>query len=178
MLENAIARRYASAFFSLAQERNALDQFEVEMQTVVDTIAANADLKAVIDDQLMAADVKKGIIEEVFAGQISSVTIDFIKVIMDKRRENYLTDMNASFVNLANAARNIQDAEVTAAHPLTEDEVTGLQAQLAKLTGKTIRIKTTVKPEIVGGIIVRIGDQVIDGSVTRRLEILKETLTQ
>lgn len=178
MLENAIARRYASAFFNLAQERNALDQFEAELQTVVDVIAANAELKAVIDDQLMAADLKKGIIEDVFAGQVSNVTIDFVKVVMDKRRENYLADMYTSFVNLANSARNIQDAEVTAAHPLTDAEMEGLQVQLAKLTGKTIRLKTTVKPEIVGGIIVRIGDQVIDGSVTRRLEILKETLTQ
>jgi len=178
MLENAIARRYANAFFAIAKEQNALDTFEKELETVVNTIEANADLKRVMDDQLLAAEVKKDVVAKVFEGNVSPLTVDFLKVVLDKRREAYLKDMFNAFVTYANEARNIFDAEVTSAQPLAEADIETIKAKLSKMTGKNIRLKTAVNPDLIGGITVRIGDKVIDGSVTRRLSVLKEVLTQ
>ncbi|MDA8234926.1 MAG: F0F1 ATP synthase subunit delta [Clostridia bacterium] len=176
MLNNAIARRYANAFFAIAKEKDALDSFEKELDTVVSTIEANADLKRVMDDQLLSAEAKKDIVDKVFEGNVSATTVDFLKVVIDKRREGYIRDILDAFIAYANEARNIFDAEVISAHPLAEVDIESLKAQLSKMTGKNIRLKTAVNPQLIGGLTVRIGDKVIDGTVNRRLNVLQDLL--
>ncbi|MHB8172383.1 MAG: F0F1 ATP synthase subunit delta [Thermincolia bacterium] len=176
MLDNAIARRYANAFFAIAKEQDALDAFEKELDTVLSTIEANADLKRVMDDQLLPADAKKDVVDKVFEGNVSATTIDFLKVVIDKRREGYLKDMLNAFISYANEVRNIYDAEVTSAHPLAEADIEALKAQLSMMTGKNIRLKTAVDPQLIAGLSVRIGDKVIDGTVNRRLDVMQDLL--
>ncbi len=178
MLDNAIARRYASAFFILAQEQGKLNEYEAELAEVIKTVDAHEDLHKVLANQLLAADAKKAIMEQIFSGSVSNSTVDFLKVILDKHRETYLKDIYNEFVVQANDARNIRDAEVTAAKELSESELETIKAKLNAMTGKTIRLTTKVDPSLVGGLKVQLGDKVIDGSVTKRLELLKEALLQ
>lgn len=178
MLENAIARRYASAFFTLAQEQGKLDDYEQELLAVINTVKANEDLNRALANQLLGADVKKDIVDQVFTGNVSDTTVDFLKVILDKLREAYLNDIYNEFVVLANQARNIRDAEVASAQELSPADLENLKVKLGKMTGKTIRLTTKVDPTLVGGMVVRLGDKVIDGTVTKRLELLKEALLQ
>lgn len=178
MLENAIARRYASALFDLAQEQGKIDAFEKELETVVKTVETSPELAAVLDNQLMEAYIKKDVIHQVFTGQVSDTTVDFLKVVLDKHREMYLKDIYNYFVVAANEFRNLRDAEVVSARELTEADLAEVKAKLEKMTGKTIRLTSRVDQSIIGGLVVRIGDKIIDGSVTKRLELLKETLLQ
>jgi F-type H+-transporting ATPase subunit delta len=178
MLENAIARRYASAFFTIAREQGKLNEFEGELEKVINAVEANEDLRKVLANQLLEAAVKKDIVDRVFTDMVSPITVDFLKVIIDKRREAFLKDIYNAFVVSANEARNVRDAEVTAAKELTVADLAAIKAKLTTLTGKEIRLTSKVDPSLMGGLVVRLGDKVIDGSVTKRLELLKEALLQ
>ncbi len=178
MLENAIGRRYASAFFAIAREQGKLDEFESELEKVINTVETNDDLRKALANQLLETSVKKDIVDKVFTGEVSNTTVDFLKVILDKRREAFLKDIYNEFVVYANEARNIRDAEVTSAQELTEADLEAIKAKLAAMTGKNIRLTAKVDAGLLGGLVVRLGDKVIDGSVTKRLELLKEALLQ
>jgi len=178
MLNKAVARRYAAAFFSLALEKGLVDSLERELAEVVKTVDENPDLQRFLDNPMVVVAEKKKVVDEVFGGRLSNLTLDFLKVVLDKRREAYLKDIYNEFVKRANEARNLVDVEVTSAKELSQADLTALEARLVKMTGKQVRLTTKVDPALIGGLVVRIGDRVIDGSVTKRLELLREALLQ
>lgn len=176
MLENAVSRRYAQAFFALAQETNNIDKYESELQTVVNAINENQELKKVMEHQLVSPDEKKNIINSVFAQEISEQTMNFLDVVVDKYRAAYIPGIYEEFVAYANATRNTIDARVKSAVELSESDLETIKDKLSAATGKTVRLQSEVDPSLIGGVVVRIGDRVVDGSLTGRLEKLKEDL--
>jgi F-type H+-transporting ATPase subunit delta len=101
---------------------------------------------------------------------------NFLLLLVDKRREAALPAIIAEYRNLANEARNIAEAEVITAMPLTDAEHKALAVKLSAVTGKNMVLKTQLDTSILGGVIVKIGDKLIDGSVARQLRMLKATL--
>ena len=95
---------------------------------------------------------------------------------VDKRRESILAEVETEYVRLANDFRNVCIVHVTSAVPLTEDEKTRLTAKLSKATGKTVRLVLAEEPDLVGGLVVQIGDTVKDGSIKGNLASLREKL--
>lgn len=178
MIENAVARRYAQAFFAIASEKNLIDQLEQELQQVVETIKSNNELRILMDHQLVAPQDKKAMVEQVFSGAISETTLHFLDFIIDKYRITYLQGIYEAFIVYANEARNIADAQVKSAATLSDDEIKAIEQNLVKVTGKNVRLSNEVDPSLIGGVVVRIGDKVIDGSIHRRLDRLKENLMQ
>jgi F-type H+-transporting ATPase subunit delta len=178
MIENAVARRYAQAFFSIAREKNLIDQLEQELQQVVETINSNGELRILMYHQLVAPQDKKAMIAQVFSGDVSETTLNFLYFIIDKYRISYLQEIYGAFVVYANEARNIADAQVRSANALSDEEIKAIEQNLVKATGKNIRLSNEVDPNLIGGVVVRIGDKVIDGSIRRRLGRLKENLMQ
>lgn len=178
MLENVVARRYSQAFFAIAQEQSSLDRLEEELKTVVNTINDNKELKRVMDHQLVSPEEKKAIIEKIFSGEISETTLNFLDVVIDKYRATYIPAIYEEFVSYANAARNMVDASVKAATELSDADLENIKARLSAVTGKTVRLQSKSDPSLIGGVVVRIGDKVIDGSITGRLDKLKENLLQ
>lgn len=178
MLENAVARRYAQAFFAIAKGNNSIDKFELELKSIVDTINSNIELKKVINHQLVTPEEKKAIINAIFSEQISEITLNFINVIVDKYRATYIPAVYDEFVTYANQARNMTDAEVRTAAELSASDIENIKDNLAKVTGKIVRLKAKVDPDLIGGAVVRIGDKVIDGSLAGKLQKLKENLLQ
>ncbi len=178
MLENAVARRYSNAFFAIAQEKGLTDQLETELKDVVDTIYSNEDLRKVMEHQLVSPEEKKAILEKVFSGEISELTINFLNVVIEKYRASYIHAIYEEFVSYANEARNMADAQLKSAAELTEADIALIKAKLSEVTGKTVRLQSEVDPSLIGGVVVRIGDKVIDSSLVGRLEKLKENLLQ
>lgn len=178
MLENAVARRYAQAFFAIAQEKQMVDKLEAELKSVVDTINAHAELKKVLDHQLISAEEKREILTNLFSGEISELSMNLISVVADKNRAPYIPAIYDEFVSYANALRNMAEAEVKVAFELSESELETIKNRLSAATGKTIRLQSNVDPSLIGGVMVRIGDKVIDGSIAGRLTRLKSSLLQ
>lgn len=176
MLNHAVARRYATALFELAQEKNQIDQVEQELDVVVGVIDANPRLKAVIDDVVIAAEVKQDLMKKLFADKVSPLLLNLLQVVARKRREGYLSDIRRAYVDLANHARGLVEVEVRSAVPLGEETLTNLEGRLVARLGKRVRFSTQVAPELVGGLVVRVGDQLMDGSVKTRLQRMRERL--
>lgn len=176
MLVNAIARRYAQALFAIAEERNIIDQLETEFTQVMEVINYGDDLKKIIAHQLIGVNDKKKLIGDMFEGKVDGVLLNFIYLLISKHRENLLPEIYQSFSNFVNESRNIQDAEVRSAKEISEADLAEIKSKLASACGKNIRLTAKVDPSLKGGIVARVGDKVIDGSVVSRIESIKTAL--
>ncbi|MDN5292874.1 MAG: F-type H+-transporting ATPase subunit delta [Eubacteriales bacterium] len=178
MIGNVVARRYAQAFFELAQEKNRLDEIHGELNQVWQIFKDNPEFFQFYVHPLNLPQNKKDLIEKAFAGKVSSETLNFLRLLVDKRREKFLPEIVEVFNELTNEAKNKVEAELVAATELRPDVVEEIRKRLAEATGKTVVLRTQVDPALIGGVKVKIGDKVIDGSIATRLQKLKATILQ
>ena len=176
MLANQLAVKYAQAVYELAMEKNMLSAVEEELHLVESTIASYEGLSTLIYHPQVLAQVKKETIHKVFGQDINDFVLKFLLLLVDKRRESILPAVIDEYVKMANQARNIMEAEIITALPLAESQHTALVSKLSLATGKQIVLKPQIDRSIIGGIIVKIGDKLIDGSVVRQLATLKKAL--
>lgn len=176
MLEEQLALKYAQALFELAREKNMLDQVQQELAMVDETVAQYPDLSKLLRHPLVPAAVKKDTVQKIFAANVSEYVLHFLLLLIDKRRENYLSTIYHTFLNLVNEARNVMTAQAVSAMPLRQEQVQALQAKLSAVTGRNIRLEVSVDSRLIGGVMVKLGDKLIDGSVRRRLRTLEQAL--
>lgn len=176
MLMNQLAQKYAQAVYELAAEKGSLDAVEQQLQLVADTLINHADLATLIYHPRVQAEAKKQTLSKVFDGSVDAYVHNFLLLLVDKRRETLLPAIITEYIQMANQARNIAEADVITALPLTEAEQAALIQKLSTVTGKTMRLKVVIDAKIIGGIIVKIGDKLIDGSVARQLKSLEAIL--
>lgn len=172
----AVARRYAQALFELANEKGLMDQVDAELGQVVEAIEANAPLKAAMADVLLQPTVKQDLITKLFASQVSELVKNFLYLVVRKRREAHLPAIYQAYLDLANEARGVVEVEVRTATALESATADRLRASLVAKLGKRVTFKTQVAPELKGGLVVRVGDELLDGSVATRLKRLHERL--
>lgn len=178
MLNKSVARRYAEAFFSIAQETNKIDEYQLELEKIVQTIDEVPNLKEYFAHLLIPAKDKKEVVAKIFAGQISQITLNFLDMILDKRRETYIGVIVEEYSGMADETRNIAKVDLVAAREVPEAEIKVLAEKLSVSTGKTVQLKQVVDPSLIGGIMLRMGDQIIDATVAKKLAMLKEHLKQ
>ncbi|QOR66509.1 F0F1 ATP synthase subunit delta [Cytobacillus suaedae] len=171
-----VAKRYAVALFQIANEQNALDQFEGELRTVKQVFSENPELFAVLQNPKLALDRKKGMISAAFTGLSTSV-LNTLMILLDRHRINIVIDMVEDFIKIANEARGIEDAKVYSVRPLTEDEKNTISSSFAAKVGKSaLRIENIVDKALIGGVKLRIGNRIYDGSVSGKLARLEREL--
>lgn len=176
MLNQGVARRYASALFDLARDKGQMDQVDNELGMVIGMIDSNPQFKAVVEDVLIAPEVKRDLFAKLFVGKVSPLVLNFLQVVVSKRREAYLPQMYRVYLDLANEARGIVEVEVRSAVPLPEETAQKLEQNLVSRLGKRVKFQTQVAPELLGGLVVRVGDQLMDGSVRTRLRRMRDRL--
>lgn len=176
MLINQLSSKYAQAIYELAAEKNLLDQVEAQLGLIASTLETHSDLATFLYHPRVLAQAKKEMLGKIFEQDVTDFVLKFLMLIIDKRRETVLPAIIREYVRLANDARNIIEAAVTTALPLDDKQQTALKNKLGLVTGKTIVLKMQIDKAIIGGVIVQIGDKLIDGSVARQLEIMKNSL--
>ena len=178
MMNAAVAKRYGQALLQIGQEKDCIDHFQDELKAVVDTIENNAALKEILISQTVGSDKKKEIVKQLFANQADQNIINLLYVVIDKNREAFIADIYDAFCAYADEVRNIAYADVVSAYPLTEEQATALSAQLANVSGKTVKLNVSVDESLLAGMIVRFGDKVYDGTVGARLAGMKNKLQE
>ncbi|WP_286724166.1 F0F1 ATP synthase subunit delta, partial [Pelotomaculum sp. PtaB.Bin117] len=178
MLKGAVAGRYSAALYDLAVESNQVDQIEEELKAVDTILQENTDLQKVLYHPQITAAAKKELLDQLFKGKISELTLNFIKLLVDRRRETFLGDIASEFIAKANAARNIVEVRVTSVVDLKDQEKGEFDQLLAKLTGKKVQVSYATDPSLLGGVLIRIGDKVIDGTIKAKLAALGDRLKQ
>jgi F-type H+-transporting ATPase subunit delta len=176
MLNKSVARRYAEAFFKIAQENGQIDELQQELGNTLATINEVDELKVYLNHLLVPVKQKKEIIGKIFSEQLSAVTINFLKLIVDKRREAYLEAIIGEYGDMADESRNITKAYLFSAREVPEDEMKILQEKLSASIEKKVELKQTVDETLIGGIKIRVGDRIIDASVAKKLEMLQTKL--
>ncbi len=169
--------RYASALFELAQEKGAARAVEADLDKLGAALAGSEDLANLIrNPQISRDDAAKAI--EAVAGVLGlgDIAKNFLGVLAANRRLAALPNIVTAFAAIAASARGEVSAFVTSAHPLGEEQIAALSAKLAAREGKSIKIKTSVDPELLGGLVVRIGSQQIDSSIRTRLNSLAQSM--
>lgn len=176
MKDIRVAKRYAAALFGVAQRDGAIDAITQDLVLVSRFIAEVPYLRAVLLQPLVTETRKNKVLDEAFGSRVSPTSLNFLRLLIRKRREDLIDEVMREFRSLVAAQQNRVDAIATTANPLSPGQEERLTQSLQSMTGKTVSLTTNVDPAIVGGVVVRIGDSVIDGSVRGQLQRLEQQL--
>lgn len=178
MIQNEIAQKYSLALFELAKSQNKLLDYKSELEVVLDVFKSYRDLRRFFYHPRVLPEDKKKVIMEVFSTEVSPHIGNFLKLLVDKRREFYLELIIKEFIKMVNDAEDILEVEVISAVALSDKLKNKLKSRLDKILDNKIIIDEKVDPSIIGGLVLKIGDRVIDGSIKHDLDSLREKVTQ
>jgi F-type H+-transporting ATPase subunit delta len=176
MAEAGVVSRYARALFEAAQSQGTVEQVGSDLEGIASIFKESPDLLRVLRAPVIPAERKAQLVRTAFGPRVSDLTLRFLEMVVQKRREEVLPEVPAEFQHLAYAMLNVLPVEVTTAVPLTPEERTALAASLGRRTGKRIRLVEKIEPELMGGMVLRLGDTIIDGSVQGQLQRLRQRL--
>ena len=175
---DVIANRYAEALFQLSEEENITKEIYNELHDVVEVIKNNKELDNVLKSPLVAKNEKTQLIEALFNNKINNNLKNFLKILVEKGRISSLKSIELTFKELLNDKHNIIEGTVISAIALTEKQVKELEEKLSKKYNKNVTLENKVDESILGGVLVRLGNTQIDGSVKTRLDNIKDQLSQ
>lgn len=176
MTSSMVAKRYALALFQIAKEQNLLERVEEELRVVKEVFAYNSDLMSVLKSPKLEIDRKKTIIKEAFAS-MNPYLLNTLLLLLDHHREDEIIAVADGFIGLANDERGIAEAEVYTTRPLTDAEREAFSSSFAEKVGKkSLRIENIVDSNLLGGVRLRIGNRIYDGSLRGKLDRLERKL--
>ena len=176
-IQASLGGRYATALFELARESKSIDTVEASLATVRQALSDSADFKALTTSPLVGrADAAKGVAAAAAALKLDTTTTKFLGVLAQNRRLAQLPAIIRAFRGLASSHRGETTAEVTSAHPLSDAQVTELKQQLRQRVGREVAVDLNVDQSLLGGLVVRIGSQMIDSSIRTRLNTLAHAM--
>lgn len=173
-----VAGRYAKALLDLAVEKQELEATYKDVLFVKDTLKAAADLRAVLHSPVITADKKESILDAIFKGQIGLLTAHFCALVVRHGREANLSEILERFVVQYRQHQNIVVAQITTASDLSENTLNQLRGLVNVNPGQKVELRTEVKPEIIGGFVVRVGDKQADASVAGKLRAIRRTFKE
>ncbi|MGQ3684691.1 MAG: ATP synthase F1 subunit delta [Candidatus Loosdrechtia sp.] len=176
MLDKSVAITFVNALADVALKRGRFEQIEKDLEVVSDVITGNDNLKKVLFHPTIPRDDKKKVIGNVFDGLVSDLIKNFLYLLVDRRRERILEFIPDVYKTVVDEKKGAVKVRVHTAIPLTDDRLDNFRKQLDKITGKTAEIEIVHNPDILGGMIVHIGNRLIDGSVANRLKNLRAKL--
>jgi F-type H+-transporting ATPase subunit delta len=177
-MKNALlAKRYAKALFAVGKEENALDEYATSLKEFATMLADNPELDDALSNPMYPLDAREGVMAEVVkAADLSTIMGNFLNLIVQKRRADVLCDIAEMFQILVDEENNIAQGTVVSATELSAEMQAKVQETLEKITGKQVTLTTQVDESIIGGMIAKVGDLVMDGSIKTQLEELKESI--
>ena len=176
-IQASLSGRYASALFDLARESKAIEKVEASLTTLESAMVQSDDLRRLIASPLVGRGAATNAIKAVATSlKLDALTANFLGVLATNRRLGQAGKVIASFRALAANHRGEASATVTTAHPLDDKQVTALKAKLKARVGRDVAVTTKVDPAILGGLIVKIGSQLIDSSIRTKLNTLAHAM--
>ena len=172
------ARRYAGALFNIAVERNEADDVARNLADVTAVTSQSPELMSVLHHPRVTRERKKEILAQVFHNQVRPDFEHLLLMLVEKDRASIIPNVATEFARMLDEHRKEVDAQAVSAVPLTDEQKARLEAQLLAATGYKVRLQTRVDESILGGLIVRVGDKLIDASVASQLSQIRNKLKQ
>jgi len=174
MIVSKAARRYAAALLQLAEENGYVDALLNDMVLIKNTVDGSKDLLLMLKSPVISEQNKLLVLEKVFAKKIHPLTLKFIRVAVEKNREDIIHQVAQAYIEAYNKAEGIVDVEVFSARNLSDKQTSALKKSLEDYLSKTVQLSVLNRPALRGGLAVKIGDTVIDGTVKHKLEELEQ----
>ena len=176
-IQASLAGRYATALFSLALEKKSIDDVGASLSSLGKALSESDALQALTTNPLVSrSDATKSVAAVAKAMKLDAITTKFLGVLAQNRRLGQLGPVIASFNALASNHRGEASAQVVSAHKLDAAQVTALKKQLKTKVGRDVAVELNTDPSILGGLIVKIGSQMIDSSIRTRLNTLANAM--
>jgi F-type H+-transporting ATPase subunit delta len=172
-----VARRYATALADVIMARNESREVQQEMLTWQRLLEANANLSEVFANPTIPLDQKRGVLNKLIElSRPRPSTVNFLKVLLQNQRLTHLKEINLKLAEVLDERAGVVAATVTSARPVPPEARRQLETTLLSLTGKKVRIDFETDPELIGGLVTRIGSTVYDGSVRNQLQQMKQKM--
>jgi len=173
-----VARRYAAALMESAETPAELETFGSDLDRIERVLQASREFLLVLRSPVISPRKKTAVFDALFGTTVSAFTITFLRLLVAKQREDQLPEIIVQFRLLRDRREGTIPAEVVSALALTGAQEQQLQRELETYTNKQVRLRRTVDPSIRAGMVVRLGDTVLDGSLRRQLERLRDRLVE
>jgi F-type H+-transporting ATPase subunit delta len=174
MIRDTAAKRYAQAAFEIARDRDSLEQWVADLALVAQ-VMADPQAMAILSSTKVALADRHRLLEGILEG-IDPLVMNLAKLLVAKGRVGIASQVAEAYRDLVDEHSGVAHASVVTAVPLTEPERRAVEERLSRITGKKVVAHLEVEPEIVGGLVARVGDRLIDGSTRSRLLALKRNL--
>ena len=179
MINRKIAQRYAKALMNIGQEDGKYDTYGKELDAFSVLFQGEEQLREVLSNPTFNVARRQTIIKEIGKRlRLSSIIINFLHLLVDKNRMRYLPDITALYRELTDEAAGRARVKLVTAHDLSKKKLTELTHELQGLVGKQVVMEVETDPDLIGGVVARIGGMVYDGSVKTQLARLRETLAK
>lgn len=175
MLKGAIARRYAGAIFDIGMKQNTLDRTLEDVQEIAKLFSIRK-LAYLLREPNIPAERKEAAMRQGLASKVLPTSLNLALLVVQRGLVDLMPNIARELNQFVLDYKNLATAEVTTATQLDASAQQEVQHALERMTGKKIVLETRVQPDILGGVVARVGDQVIDGSVERRLKLLQQQL--
>jgi F-type H+-transporting ATPase subunit delta len=175
MLKGAIARRYAGAIFDLALKQNSLERTLDDVQNLGQLFSKHT-LSYLLREPKVSLQRKEKALRETLGSRVLPMSLNLALLVVQRGLVELMPNIARELQQMVFDYKNQAIAEVTTAAPLDAQQQALVKAALERQTGKTILLQTKVNSEILGGVVARVGDQVIDGSIQQRLQVLRRQL--
>ncbi|MEI3607765.1 F0F1 ATP synthase subunit delta [Pseudogracilibacillus sp. SE30717A] len=176
MSEAVVAKRYADALFQLSSEKNSVDKLVAELPVVKEVFQNDKKIGDFLNHPRISNDEKMKLIDEAFK-QCDRDVINMLKILVERHRINALSEVVDAFIEQYNEANGIADATVYSVRALSEEEQAKVESSLkAELNKKSVSINNIVDPSLLGGLRIRIGNTIYDGSISGKLNRIKHQI--
>ncbi len=177
MINTTLAKRYANALVEIGVEKNALDRYAKELATLAELMETSKDFRELLINPVFTKEDKKRIASTILNKLGTDLmVVNFIHLLIDRKRIDQLPGIEKAFRDKVDEIRGITRGEVTSAVKLAEKELGRVTGALSKISGKQVVLTAKVDPSLIGGLVAKVGDMVLDGTIRTQLNQLKESL--
>jgi F-type H+-transporting ATPase subunit delta len=174
-----IAKRYSRAFFAIAKEESKYEEYYSELKSFSSVLEQNANLKDFLNNPMFAQSDKVAVVMEVLKKiDVSPITENFVKLLVDKRRIDVLHEIENYYQYYMDEVLNTVRIEVKSAYKLSDELSEKIKARMEEITGKKVEMEIERDTSLLGGVVVKVGDTLYDGSVKTQLNNIRELLRE
>jgi len=174
MSELKVSIRYATSLLDTAIEKNITESVHQDIELIYSSLEASRDLQLMLANPIIKPHVKLAVLEEIFKDKINSESLNFLKFLVEKGRENLLESIAKKFLELRDEYFGIVNIKIISAIELDENQVSQLKNKFEKILQKKVRLNFTIDNSVLGGFVAEVNDTVFDASLKHQLDILKK----
>lgn len=178
MNESKIPVRYAKALFLAAHDSEQMEVVALDMRSILQLCKSSDDFEVFLQSRVIKRSEKRSALMAIFENKIADLSLRFLLMLAENRRESFMARICVNFLDLSREHEGIRSVTITTANELPKGIYENIKQFLEAKTGDRVELATKVKPEIVGGLILRMGDLQFDGSISSHLSKIKESLLQ